>query len=137
MKRDLIAQIRNVYMSHIKWRSTAQSLHLGIPILDNFVESDPKLTEFGIWYYGDGQFFNYQENFKELEVLNNRIHYIYKNICKIDQSKSEKSFLSLFKDDEQSEKLHQISALYKDLGKQSKELLKILKEIESDINESE
>lgn len=137
MKRDLIAQIRNVYLSHIKWRSTAQSLHLGIPVLDNYVESDPKLTEFGKWYYGDGQFFNYHENFKHLEVLNNRIHYIYNNICKIDQTKSEKSLLSFFIEDEQSDKLHQISALYKDLGKQSKELIKILKEFESEINENE
>jgi len=137
MKRDLIAQIRNVYLSHIKWRSTAQSLHLGISILDNHVESDPKLTEFGKWYYGDGQFFNYHENFKHLEVLNNRIHFIYRNICKIDQTKSEKSLFSLFKENEESEKFQQISALYKDLGKQSKELLKILKEFESDINDHE
>lgn len=123
-KKDIIFQIRYVYTAHIKWRLAAKSMHLGLPMLEKKVEKNSKLTEFGRWYYNqETQVLSQYESFQKLEVFNNRIHHIYENIILI----SDKKF------DDELQKVQQILAYFRDLEKQSKELLSTLKELESEI----
>jgi len=66
-------------------------------------------------------------------VLNNRIHYIYNNICKISEEKEASTFFKLIKKEDNTQKDNLKLAYFRDLGKQSKELLQTLKQIETEV----
>ncbi len=132
-KKDFQYQVRQAYIGHIKWRSAAKAIHLGLPLIEKEVEKDPKKTAFGEWYYGFGQEVNFHQDFKKLEVLNNRIHYIYNNICKISEEKEASTFFKLIKKEDNTQKDNLKLAYFRDLGKQSKELLQTLKQIETEV----
>lgn len=135
-KRELLSQIKQAYIAHIKWRSSVQALHLGIPLYNKSIETDPKLTEFGKWYYGNGQIFSDVEIFKKMEVLNKRVHHIYDNICKLENTNKDTTFLSKFFIETTASPEDMKLAYFRDFVKQSKELLSLLKELESAIENS-
>lgn len=135
-KRELLFQIRQAYIGHIKWRSAAQATHLGLSHYAIEIEIDPKKTEFGKWYYGIGQMFSDVEIIKKMEIYNNRIHYIYNNICKLENAKNDSNFFSNLFNESLSTPEELKLAYFRDLLKQSKELLLLLKEFESAISNS-
>ncbi len=131
-KQELILQIRQARTAHIKWRSTAQAIHMGLPMLEKKVDLSQTDCAFGQWFYGDGQHLSLLETFQELEPLHDKIHHIYQSIYHLYNKKKKSSLLTLKVQDELIEK-NQIAAYFKDLARVSKNLMNVLKELEKDI----
>lgn len=131
-KQEVILQIRQAYIAHIKWRSKAQAIHMGLPMLEKKVDLLQTDCAFGQWYYGKGQHLSMLETFKSLEPMHDRIHHIYQSIFQLANKKKKARFLELKTKDEAIEK-KQIAAYFKDMAKISKRFLETLKELETDI----
>ena len=131
-KQELILQIRQARTAHIRWRSTAQAIHMGLPMLEKKVDLSQTDCLFGQWYYGDGQHLSLLETFQKLEPLHDKIHHIYQSIYHLYNKKKKSHFLKIKIQDELIEK-KQMAAYFKDLARVSKNFLSILKELEIDI----
>jgi len=131
-KQEVILQIRQAYIAHIKWRSEAQAIHMGLPMLEKKVDLLQTDCAFGQWYYGDGQHLSLLETFKSLEPMHDKMHHIYQSIYHLENKKKKSRFLKLKTEDEVLKK-KQIRAYFKDMAKISKHFLETLKELETDI----
>lgn len=131
-KQEVILQIRQAHIAHIKWRSTAQAIHMGMPMLEKKVDLLQTDCAFGQWYYGDGQHLSLLETYQRLEPIHDKIHHIYQSIFHLSNKKQKSSFLKLKTFDESIHK-KQIAAYFKDMAKASKNFLQVLKELETDI----
>jgi len=131
-KQEVILQIRQAHIAHIKWRSTAQAIHMGMPMLEKKVEFSQTDCSFGQWYYGEGQHLSMLETFQQLEPIHDKIHHIYQSIFRLANKKKKSNFLKLKTVDES---IHQkkLAAYFKDMAKVSKNFLAVLKELETDI----
>ncbi len=132
-KQDLVFQIRQAYISHIKWRSTAKALHMGLPILDKKVALSPDDCLFGQWLNNNGQALSHLEVFQKIDQLHQRIHRIYQTIYKLDTQQKKKIALIRIKLEDELVAKKQILAYFKDMEKFSKELLYHLKELENTV----
>jgi hypothetical protein len=132
-KQHLILQIRQAYISHIKWRSTAKAIHMGLPIIEKEVAQSISECDFGKWFYGEGKILSDFELYHTIDKLHQKIHHIYQSIYKLDISQKDiMTKLHLKLDDECVEK-RQIAAYFKDMAKLSKEFLQALKNLEVEI----
>ncbi len=134
-RQHLILQIRQAYISHIKWRSTAKAIHLGLPVIEKEVAQSPKECAFGQWFYKESLILSNLESYKNLEGLHNKIHHIYQSIYKIDSNKPIKNSKIPLKLEDDLVIKRQIFAYFKDMEKLSKQFLNDLKKLEIEIRE--
>lgn len=81
-KHELIAKLRKAKTAHIRWRSYAQALVLGVPMDEGKIPVLHTDCEFGSWYYGEGQALAGLAPFRAIEEPHEQLHAIYMEIFK-------------------------------------------------------
>jgi len=76
-KKEFLGELENAKTSHIKWHAYAQNLVEGI---ETGTEQLPQLytdCTFGKWYYREGHYLSFIEEFKEIANIHENVHNLY------------------------------------------------------------
>lgn len=134
-KKELIYQLRTAKSAHVSWKSNIQAMLNGFDIKPE--TSAPILataTEFGQWYYGNGQKLSSLNNYRQIDRLVVLVHQVYMEIYKLLFGEVKGS---LFKSKAKikQENLEKARELFINLNGVSNELLQILNYLEKEIME--
>ena len=81
-RQQALKTLRAAKKAHIKWKSYAQAIHMGLPLDSSATPVIPTECDFGTWYYGDGQALNHMPAYRDVEKPHQNIHDIYMKMYK-------------------------------------------------------
>ena len=84
-KDEVLGQLKNAQLAHIEWVNKAKSLVNGKDARENLVPVSIKESQFGKWFYKEGQLLNALSNnplscMKNIDRLHNKAHGVYFDI---------------------------------------------------------
>jgi len=131
-KTETLAYLRAAKKAHIKWRSYAQALHMGLPLDNSATPIISTECDFGEWYYEGGQELNYLESYRAIEKPHQDIHDIY---MKMYQEKNRTIKVGLFgsKDKAEKERAANLEILMQQMLTVSTDLLEKIAVLEEEI----
>jgi hypothetical protein len=134
LQNEFKLSLKQAYIAHIKWRSAAQAMHVGVSLYEKDLVTNASKTKFGLWLLNNKEILTEYKVYKDLDTLNNRIHYIYNNILKTEKEKKSSTLSKWLKIASGDDSDERIIELFKELMHQSKKMLQILKKLETENN---
>jgi len=131
-KKEMLSHLRAAKKAHIKWRSYAQAIHMGLPLDSSATPIISTECDFGDWYYDAGQELNYMASFRAIEKPHQDIHNIY---MKMYQEKNREIKVGLFgsKDKVEKEREAILESLMQQMLAVSTDLLEKIAILEEEI----
>lgn len=131
-KQDVIKELNNAKNAHVLWFANAMALSVGTDPGDSSVPKKHTECTFGKWYYGVGQENNNIDAYKAIDDVHKKLHDKYNEIFnEFEKLDSEGFFEDISLRGSQKQK--DFNSSINDLKDISKELLEILSQVESEL----
>jgi len=131
-KTETLKYLRAAKKAHIKWRSYAQAIHMGLPLDSKATPVISTECDFGSWYYEQGQELQHMDSFREIEEPHQGIHNIYMKMYQV-KNKAIKAGLFGSKDKAEKERAQELEILMQQMLTVSKKLLEKIAILEEEI----
>lgn len=137
-KNDLIRNLREAKASHYRWMTYANALIQGLPVEKEYAPLSAVDCQFGKWYYGKGQVFDFLSNFKGIEQPHLDLHELYFEIFTLLFAESRENlnfFDKLLGKQRQidNERLEKAKKLAGKLRIKSEDIIRLIEGLEHDI----